>query len=69
MPKTDFHKVAKQLSLHWCFLVNLLYIFRTPFLRTPVGEDLFEGVLRKRYPQNMRQIRMCQICRICRSVI
>ena len=53
MPKTNFHKVAKQLPLHWCFLVNLLYIFRTPFLRTPVGEDLFEGVLRKRYPQNI----------------
>ena len=35
MPKRDFNKLALQLySNHtsiWVFLVNLLYIFRTPF--------------------------------------
>ena len=32
MPKCDFNKVA----LHGCSPVNLLHIFRTPFLRTPL---------------------------------
>ena len=34
MPKCDFNKVAKQITLrHGCSPVNLLHIFRTPFLK------------------------------------
>ena len=37
MPKCDFNKVAKQIywnrTLAWCSPVNLLHIFRTPFLK------------------------------------
>ena len=41
MPKCDFNKVAKQLYLNhtsaWVFSVNLLHIFRTPFLKNTFG--------------------------------
>ena len=43
MAKCDFNKVAKQPTLHGCFLVNLPHIFRTPFLRTPFLE---KGILK-----------------------
>ena len=36
MPKCDFNKVAKQLR-HECSPVNLLHIFRTPFLKNSSG--------------------------------
>ena len=39
MPKGDLNKVAKQLR-HWCSLVNLLHIFRTPFPKN-TSEELF----------------------------
>ena len=44
MPKCDFNKVAKELSrnrsLHECSPVNLLHIFRTPFLKNASGRLL-----------------------------
>ena len=36
MPKCDFNKVAKQLR-HECSPLNLLHIFRTPFLKSTSG--------------------------------
>ena len=44
MPKCDFNKVAKELyrnrTLHECSSVNLLHIFRTPFLKNASGRLL-----------------------------
>ena len=38
MPKCDFNKVAKQITLrHGCSPVNLLHIFRTPFYKNTYG--------------------------------
>ena len=43
MPKSDFNKVALQL-LHGCSPVNLLHIFRTPFLKNTSG-GLFLSII------------------------
>ena len=38
MPKCDFNKVAKQITLRYgCSPVNLLHIFRTPFTKNTSG--------------------------------
>ena len=43
MPKCDFNKVVLQSNFaeialwHWCSLVNLLHIFRTPFPKNTSG--------------------------------
>ena len=47
MPKCDFNKVAKQLYWvalrHGCYPVNLLPIFRTPFLKNTSGRLLLHN--------------------------
>ena len=37
MPKRDFNKVAEITLRHGCSPVNLLYIFRTPFIKNTSG--------------------------------
>ena len=45
MPKCDINKVASNfieiVFRHWCSPVNLLHIFRTPFLKNTSGWLLF----------------------------
>ena len=38
MPKSDFNKVAKQITFwHGCSTINLLHSFRTPFPKNTSG--------------------------------
>ena len=56
MPKCDFNKVAcnfmKIALWHGCSPVNLLYIFRTTFLKDIPGRLLLKGVQLKVLIQN-----------------
>ena len=46
MPKYDFNKVAVQIALrHGCSFVNLLHIFRTPFLTNTSGRLLLNVLI------------------------
>ena len=46
MPKCDFNKVALQITLwHVCSPVNMLHIFRTPFLKNTYGWLLLDKEL------------------------
>ena len=41
MPKCDFSKVAIEITLwHGCSPINLMHIFRTPFLKNTTGRLL-----------------------------
>ena len=46
MPKCDFNKVAIEITLrHGCSPLNLLYIFRTPFLKNTFGKLLLTLIM------------------------
>ena len=44
MPKRDFNKVAEITLRHGCSPVNLLHIFRTPFIKNTSGQLLLKLV-------------------------
>ena len=43
MRKCDFNKVAEITLWHGCVPVNLLHIFRTPFLKNTSGQLFLES--------------------------
>ena len=57
MSKCDFNKVQIALR-HGCSAVNLLHIFRTPFLKNTSGRLLLKVKKRKTFSQNSLRIKV-----------